>query len=573
MSEERLRLLIVGGYGVFGGRLAQLLADEPRLTILVAGRSRQKAERLCRSIAGRAELIATPFDRDADIDSQLRALAPDIVVDASGPFQNYRADPYAIVRAAIGQRCHYLDLADASAFVAGVAAFDEDARAAGVYVLSGVSSFPVLTAAVVRHLTRDGVALETITGGIAPSPYAGVGRNVVKAIASYAGKPVSLTRNGRPSTGIGLAETMRYTIAPPGRLPLHNTLFSLIDVPDLRLLPAAWPKLRSIWIGAGPVPEILHRLLIWLTWAVRLRLLPSLAFAAPLFHRTINTLRWGEHRGGMFVDVVGQRADGRKIRRSWHLLAEGNDGPYIPSMAIEAVIRKHLEGSPPADGARSATRALELEDYRWVFADRTIYEGVRDDTEPEGHDPQPLFQQVLGEAWDRLPEPIQTVHKPGSRLVLKGQASVARGRNPLCWMIAQVFGFPPATDDTPVTVTITGDDAGEVWTRQFGKHRFKSHLTAGAGRSARLIEERFGPLSFAMALVWENDRLNFVVRRWRAFAIALPRVLAPGGETFECVDARGRFNFSVDIRLPLLGQLVGYRGYLEAVTVKATLPA
>jgi hypothetical protein len=26
---------------------------------------------------------------------------------------------------------------------------------------------------------------------------------------------------------------MRYTIAPPGRLPLKNTLFSLVDVPDL----------------------------------------------------------------------------------------------------------------------------------------------------------------------------------------------------------------------------------------------------------------------------------------------------------------------------------------------------
>jgi hypothetical protein len=31
-----------------------------------------------------------------------------------------------------------------------------------------------------------------------------------------------------------------------------------------------------VWIGAGPVPEILHRALNGLAWLVRLRLLPSL---------------------------------------------------------------------------------------------------------------------------------------------------------------------------------------------------------------------------------------------------------------------------------------------------------
>ncbi|MBP1859625.1 uncharacterized protein YbjT (DUF2867 family) [Rhizobium herbae] len=33
MSAERLRILILGGYGTFGGRLARLLADEPRLLL------------------------------------------------------------------------------------------------------------------------------------------------------------------------------------------------------------------------------------------------------------------------------------------------------------------------------------------------------------------------------------------------------------------------------------------------------------------------------------------------------------------------------------------------------------
>ena len=58
----------------------------------------------------------------------------------------------------------------------------------------------------------------TVTGGIAPSPYANVGENVIRAIASYAGKPVGTGRG--QATAYALVDTRRYTIArglPPPR--------------------------------------------------------------------------------------------------------------------------------------------------------------------------------------------------------------------------------------------------------------------------------------------------------------------------------------------------------------------
>ena len=67
-----------------------------------------------------------------------------------------------------------------------------------------------------------------MTGGIAPSPYANVGRNVIRAIASYAGKPIALLRDGRNATGYGLIDTLRYTIAVPGRLPLLRIGWAVI---------------------------------------------------------------------------------------------------------------------------------------------------------------------------------------------------------------------------------------------------------------------------------------------------------------------------------------------------------
>src|SRR5882672_4743815 len=234
------------------------------------------------------------------------------VVDASGPFQFYQGDSYRLVKACVASGADYLDLADGSDFVAGIAQFDDAARARGVFILSGVSSFPVLTAAVVRRLARGMTRLDSVTGGIAPSPYAGVGLNVIRAVASYAGKPVRVRRDGRADVGYGLVETRRYTIAPPGRLPLRPVLFSLVDVPDLQALPALWPELKSVWMGVGTLPEILHRILNMFSWTVRLRLLPSLAPLATPMHAIMNGLRWGEHRGGMFVVVAGADTAGRR---------------------------------------------------------------------------------------------------------------------------------------------------------------------------------------------------------------------------------------------------------------------
>jgi saccharopine dehydrogenase-like NADP-dependent oxidoreductase len=154
--SEGPSVLIIGGYGTFGGRIVQLLENEPRLTLIVAGRSRVAAEAFCRDRdKAKARLVPAVFDRSGDVAAQLATLRPDIVVDASGPFQAYGGEAYRVIGACVARRIDYLDLADGSDFVDGVRAFDAEARAAGISVLSGVSSFPVLTAAVVRRLSRD----------------------------------------------------------------------------------------------------------------------------------------------------------------------------------------------------------------------------------------------------------------------------------------------------------------------------------------------------------------------------------------------------------------------------------
>jgi hypothetical protein len=381
---------------------------------------------------------------------------------------------------------------------------------------------------------------------------------VIRAIASYAGKPVALRRDGRETTGYGLVDTRRYTIAPPGQLPLQPIRFSLVDVPDLQLLPELWPDLQSVWMGAGPVPQVWHRLLNACAWLVRLRLLPSLSPFAGLMYRAINTLSWGEHRGGMFVAVEGEGPDGQRIERSWHLLAEGEDGPFIPSMAAAAVVRHCLLGRRPRAGARVATGELEVADYEALFAQRRISTGRRQLPVADG---APLYRRLLGDAWRLLPEPVRAMHDLDAELTAEGVASVERGKSLLARLAAWLIGFPPAGEDVPVSVSFRVQNGKEHWQRTFAERRFASTQEAGRGRFDGLLLERFGPLAAGMALVLDEGRMRLVVRRWSVFGIPLPLVLAPRGDSYEFADD-GRFHFHVEIRHPLAGLIVAYHGWL-----------
>jgi Domain of unknown function (DUF4166)/Saccharopine dehydrogenase NADP binding domain len=554
IEGHSLKILILGGYGVFGGRLVHLLSDLPQLTLVICGRSRAKAEAFCADYAGSAKAVSLVLDR-RDIASALVEQQPDLVVDASGPFQDYGNDRYQIIEACIEAGVNYVDFADAADFVFGVSQFDERARQAGVFVLSGVSSFPVLTAAVLREMAGS-MDIVSVEGGIAPSPYAGIGLNVMRAVVGYAGAPVKLTREGKKGHGIGLAESRRYTVAVPGELPLRNLRFSLVDVPDLQVLPAEHPTLADIWMGAGPVPESLHRLLNVLAKARAKLGLPTFEPFSRLFYIVLNSMKFGEHRGGMYVHARGLRA-GLTVERSWHLLAEGDDGPFIPSMAIEAIVRKLLRGEVPSAGARAATHALDLADYDELFAGRTIKSGFRD--EGQGG---PIYRQVLGSTFDSLPPLIRQLHDSSSPRNWVGKADVTRGKRLVARLIANIVGFPKSGNDVPVTVTFSPENDGELWTRSFGNRRFSSFQASGKGRSRHLLVERFGIATFALALVVENGCLTLIPRSWSVLGIPMPSFLLPRGNSFE-TEREGEFRFDVTIAVPWIGMIVAYRGALS----------
>lgn len=544
---------------MFGGRLVRLLSNEVRAELLVAGRSLQKAASFCGTISGLARLTPVVFDRDGNVEAEMAKLGPDLVVDATGPWQSYGARPYRLAIAAIRNHAHYIDIADGREFVGGIAALDRDARRRNVAVISGASTCPALTGAVVRHLAAGFNRIHAISGGIAPSPCVPMGRSVIEAIAGYAGKPIEVWKDNQPAIEHALVSARDYTIAPPGKMPLPRMRFLLVDVPDLDVLKDQPIPVESVWFGVATRPGIYQKALQLTARCVGHGIFRSLSWLAPIMRFVTNRLSPGEHRGGMFVHVVGENDAGRIEDRSWHLVAEGDSGPNVPLLATVAVVRRMLDGDLPEPGARPAVGEFQIGHFEPLFDELGIVTGKR---APVAQSDAPLFRKLLGDAWKSIPAAVRHGHDVSGQLVLTGSGRVVRGRSLLARAIARLFRFPDSAENVPIRVSMQASRGVETWHRDFDGHRFCSTLRAGFGRLDGLVVERFGPVAIAMALQVDGRKLRYTPCHWSLLGVPLPKSLLPRGEMYECVDD-GRFRFHVDVRMPVAGRLVTYKGTLQ----------
>lgn len=343
-------ILILGGYGNFGKRIARALSRHG-LPLIISGRDLSKAEALCRELPNARPLR---LDIHGGLTDALSAERPSVVIHTSGPFQG---SDYAVARACIAARVHYVDLADGRDFVVGFNKLDREAKAAGVTLISGASTVPGLSSAVVEHLKPAFARMDRLDFGISPGQKAERGLATTRGILSYVGKPL------RPFAGhrkpYGWQDTHRQTYPVMGKRWLANC-----DIPDLDLLPTAY-GFTSIRFGAGLELGALHLGLWGLSWLVRAGLPLSLpAIAKPLLAASDAFNIFGSDIGGMHVTVSGTGHDSAPLTRSWFIVAKSGDGPQIPCVpAILLAKRLHEKDPALTHGALPCVGLIRLEDY------------------------------------------------------------------------------------------------------------------------------------------------------------------------------------------------------------------
>lgn len=535
-----MNVVILGGYGVFGFRLACLLRRDGH-AVWLAGRRLDRARRAAAPIGARPLEI----DRAGDL-SPLSTAAPDLVIDAAGPFQSYGGNPYRLARWCVREGADYLDLSDDAGFTEGIAALDDLARQAGRRVLSGASSVPGLSSAVVAELARRMEEILLIDTAILPGNRAPRGNAVIESIVGQVGREALVWRGGQWRKLRGWTDRRDYRLGPAMTRPGY-----FVEVPDIRLFPTAFGS-RSVLFRAGMELRILNAGLSLLCGIRRFVPFPLPPRLTPLIKRCADLLLpFGTDRGGMRVAVTGT-GTGPVQERVWTLVADAGEGPFVPGVVCRALLRC-LDKVPP--GARPCIAELPLSAIEDAMSDLSITTTTTTAERPT------LFQAALRERWALLPPEVRELHGVQDMESFSGVATVTRGASPIARFAAWFFGFPPAGENVPLTLTKTRTEHGEIWERNFGGRVFTSYCTPSPEPYA--YRERFWLFNYEQDLPVEDGSMRLPVRRGWFLGVPIPRPLLPGSESREYAQD-GRFHFDVSLIAPLGGGLiVRYRGTLQ----------
>jgi hypothetical protein len=523
-----------------------LLARIGTVEILVVGRDAEQAAALAGVL--NAGHVALDIARPADL-AALLAHAPQVVINTVGPFQT--AD-YRVAQACIEAGVHYIDLADSHRFVMGIAQLDEAARARGVAVISGASTVPALSGAVVAEAALRPTFIRI---GINPGNRAPRGASLVKAVLGQAGKPIPVLRAGSWTTVPGWGEMQRRRIRIDRDQSLGKRWLSACDAPDLVLLPRLYPSLKTVEFYAGLELSLLHLGLWLLSLLVRARLLQSLTpFSKTLRAVADRLYRFGSDRGGMLVDIDGMDDSGAPRSYRWRLIAEDGQGPFIPAAPAVALVRKLARGERLKAGAYPCLGILSVAEILAVVAHLPVF------TTGRMKERSDLFALALHQDFKALPDPIRTLHERSRCFSASGRCDVDHGRNPLAQLIGMVFRLPRAGRDLPLTVKFIARGGSETWERSFAGRIMRSRLRRASIPGQ--IREQFGPFTFTIRLRWDGERLHYEMVGGDLLGVPLPRALLPRSDAFERVED-GVFRFDVRLGLPLVGLLAHYRGWLR----------
>jgi len=546
-------VLIIGGYGEFGGRLAQLLIRD-QVQVYVAGRNLEKAQLFCDQYGGQP--VKLDINTDLDLISTLEL---DVVVDAAGPFQLYSAesDRYRVARKALECGSNYLDLCDDGEFISGISALDAYAKQQNLFVLSGASSTPAITGAAINAMRHKFERIDKLEASILPGSRAPQGYSVMQAILDQVGNGVLFWRSGQWVECTGWSEPAVKVIDEKIKRRAN-----LIATADTVLFPEHF-KARSVLFRAGLAGPIMHNALQGLGSLRSRRYLPNLTTFIKLLRAAANCITpFGSDRGGMLVEVIGNSSDVNNpaLQHSkWILQAEPGQGPFVPAIPVRALIQ-NLEKIPT--GARACINELPLEKYEAAMHDI----GVR--TESQTHAFDFLFSIALGAQWQSLPDAIRNSHQVLDRVVLSGEAKISRGTSWLTQAVAWLFRFPQAIQNTPVQVVKTRTDDKEIWVRDFNGQIFRSTLSLVSSKSdderlVGVVQEQFGLMKFVLQLSLVDNSMHLNVLRGSCFGVPIPLMLLPISDSMEFVE-NNILHFSVRLLAPFnLGLIVHYEGWLK----------
>lgn len=357
------KVLVVGGYGNFGSIVCRHLGAMPDVDLAISGRDPHKLQRKVEALQAASGKTCASWCGDAmgsGFQSALSSMGIELVIHTGGPFQG---QSYAVAESCIKAGVNYCDLSDCRTFVNGIAVLDARAKEAGVAILSGCSSVPTLSSAIIDQQRFRFQRIDSIEHGISSSAKM-PGLSTVEGVLAYAGKPIKQLREGQVHEVPGWQDlTLR-------KMPhLGTRLLANVDVPDMDIFAGRYgARTLSFKAGAGlKLGGVANALFAQVQKMGLIR--DHAPWAARLHRLGTRFEKFGDGKSAMYIDVQGLGVEGQPLSMTAQLTARNDKGPEIPSCAAVALAVKMAQGYVPESGARPCVGEITVDEYMSAIND------------------------------------------------------------------------------------------------------------------------------------------------------------------------------------------------------------
>lgn len=353
----RKKILVLGGYGTVGARISRSLAADPLIECVIVGRRTGPGRSLAK------ELDAAFLQVDINDPPTLSAAVSGAfaVVDACGPYEGRDA---RVAELCIEQGVHYVDIADAGAYVNAMVGLGAKAKRRGCRIVTGASTLPAIAGVLIDACAEGLDEIEELHVHVALSG-APLGPAAMRVLLNGAGAPLRIKDNGGWRDTFGWSEPERVTLPAP----LGRRRFYLTETVGLELLPAHYGA-RSACCRVSLPRGLFNRGLAVLGRLRRVGVLRD----PGVFTGLLRFLGQGPSRGsfaqgGVGVRVFGTHA-GARVERSMHLLARDDNALAIAACPAAALIKKWVREGAGEAGAQPGLGLLDLDDVKAELRDQ-----------------------------------------------------------------------------------------------------------------------------------------------------------------------------------------------------------
>lgn len=170
----------------------------------------------------------------------------------------------------------------------------------------------------------------------------------------------------------------------------------------------------------------------------------------------------------------------------------------------------------------------------------------------------------FGDGFDALDPLLRELHREGGEL--SGAVDLTFGRGLAGFAgrrIAKKLGLPVTAGSKDLTVKISHEEGCLHWARNFDNQQNMVSVFRPQGHypSGCWIEST-GKLTLVLGVQIVDGGWYWVQQQLILFGVSLPLWLFPRTTAYKRIS-NGRYEFSVSVSLPVLGELVSYRGLLS----------